>query len=168
MSAHLAAHPESQIPTTLGAWLLPVGDGLQVAVGQFELKYIEHVQDAGSLPGLPAFCERGFVRRKRFIPLLDLPALMARKRLVAAKSEVLAAIVAHQNAQGEIEFGAILLQEAPRLISLAPDQALALGDLPEICRLFSVAAFSHEGIPYAVLDLNSLFSKSPAQLLSLH
>jgi chemotaxis signal transduction protein len=152
----------------LSAWLLPISPTQSVAVGRYELKYIEYVESVVSLPGLPAFCEQGFVWRNRFIPALDLWSLLTRRRMPNQNSEHLAAIIAYENAQGDLREGAILLAGVPKLIKVNPSQSIATSELHQEWQLLAQAAFKDENTTYPVLDLRSLFDKTPIDLLSLH
>ena len=154
--------------TELGAWLLPIGRGASVAIGQYELKYIEYVKTSVTLPGLPAYCERGFQWRDHFIPMLDLYSLAERRRIPVADGEQMVAIIAYENAQNEILFGAIFLQGVPKLMSVKPQQSVPVAELKTAWRLLSHAAFRDQDNLYPVLDLRCLFDKTPADLLVLH
>ena len=177
-------------PNELGAWILPISQDVSVAVGRYELKYIEYISAGVTLPGVPAYCEQGFVWRNRFIPALDIQNLVSRRRVSAPAGEQLAAIVAYENASGEIDLGAILLRGIPKLIGIAPQQSVAVSQLQTEWQLLAQAAFhvnvnagaeinteektgNSEGIKeqqgiFPVLDLRSLFDKTPADLLALH
>lgn len=152
----------------LAAWILPISPTQSVAVGRFELKYIEYLESVVDLPGVPAFCEHGFLWRNRFIPALDLWSLLTRRRMPAKNSEYLAAIIAYENVQGEMSMGAILLAGVPKLINVAPLQSVAVAELHQEWQLLALAAFKAENTIYPVLDLRGLFDKTPADLLSLH
>lgn len=152
----------------LAAWILPISPTQSVAVGRYELKYIEYVDAVVDLPGLPAFCEQGFVWRNRFIPALDLWSLLTRRRMPINNAEHLAAIIAYENGQGEIATGAILLAGVPKLLAVAPDQSVAITELHQEWQLLAQAAFRYENTLYPVLDLRCLFDKTPVDLLSLH
>ncbi|MFO1388265.1 chemotaxis protein CheW [Cellvibrio sp.] len=155
--------PEAQ----LSAWILPISSSEVVAVGQYELKHIESVSSLVSLPGLPAFCEQGFVWRDRFIPALDLWSLVTRKRPVSAK-EGLAAIIAYESTEGELAMGAILLSGVPKLLPVSASQSVAITELASHWQMLVQAAFKTDANVFPVLDLGRLFGKTPADLLSLH
>lgn len=159
----------------LGAWLLPVSPEITVAVGRYELKYIEYISSCVTLPGVPAFCEQGFVWRNRFIPALDIYSLITRRRMPLPDGEQLAAIIAYENASGTIEMGAILLRGVPKLLSVKPEQSVAVSELRREWQLMSQAAFKVDSESentdqdiYPVLDLRALFDNTPIDILSLH
>lgn len=152
----------------LGTWILPISSTASVAVGRYELKYIEYISACVSLPGLPAFCEQGFVWRNRFIPAVDIQSLLTRRRLPATDGEQLAAIIAYENAQGELAMGAILLRGVPKLVSIKPSQSVTTTELSAELQLLAQAAFKEGDQFYPVLDLPSLFGRTPVDLLSLH
>lgn len=152
----------------LAAWILPISPTQSVAVGRYELKYIEYVNNIVDMPGLPAFCERGFVWRNRFLPALDLWSLFTRRRMPAQNEEHLTAIVAFENKSGAVDLGAILLAGVPKLMAVQPTQSVSVGELRSEWQLIAQAAFKDHQHLYPVLDLTSLFDKTPADLLSLH
>ena len=159
---------DKPVSQALGAWVLPIGHGASVAVGRFELKYIEYVATGVTLPGLPAYCERGFVWRDRFIPVLDLCSLIERRRAPVLEGEQMVAVIAYENMQNQLELGAILLQGVPKLLAINPEQSAAIEDLNATWQPLAHAAFSVDDQLYPVLDLRSLFGSSPAELLCLH
>ncbi len=167
-AANLSAHEDASVAPELSAWLLPISPTQRVAVGRYELKYIEYVDAVVSLPGLPAFCEQGFVWRNRFIPALDVWSLLTRRRMPSQNSEHLAAIIVYENAQGDLAVGAILLAGVPKLVAVVPAQSVAITELSQEWQLLAHAAFKDESATYPVLDLRCLFDKTPTDLLSLH
>lgn len=152
----------------LGAWLLPIDNATSVAVGRYELKYIEYVSSSVRLPGLPAYCEEGFVWRNRFIPAIDIHELVAHRRTRPSESERMAAIIAYENNQGKIEIGAIFLRGIPRLMQIKPEQSVAVTTLETPWQLLAHAAFTAEDKCYPVMDLRALFDRTPADLLAMH
>lgn len=153
----------------LGAWLLPIDESTSVAIGRYELKYIEYINASVRLPGLPSFCEQGFLWRNHFIPALDVHQLVARRRESHdLNEERMVAIIAYENAKGKIELGAIFLRGIPRLLPVKPDQSVALSNLAPTWQLLAHAAFQEGEQCYPVLDLRGLFDKTPADLLSMH
>lgn len=167
-SVNLALPEDAVITPELSAWLLPISPTQSVAVGRYELKYIEYVDALVSLPGLPAFCEKGFMWRDRFIPALDLWSLLTHRRMPSQNSEHLAAIIIYENAQGDLAVGAILLAGVPKLVAVAPAQSVAITELHQEWQPLAQAAFKDASTTYPVLNLRCLFDKTPADLLSLH
>lgn len=162
------ARPNESHTEDLAAWILPISPTQSVAVGRYELKYIEYVDAVVALPGLPAFCEQGFIWRNRFIPALNLWSLLTRRRMPATTEEHLAAIIAYENTLGELAVGAILLAGVPKLLPVAATQSVAVTELQQEWQLLAQAAFRDENTIYPVLDLRGLFDKTPVDLLSLH
>ena len=152
----------------LGSWILPISAKATVAVGKYELKYIEYISSCVSLPGLPAFCEQGFIWRNQFIPALDIHSLVTRRRMQGTDKEQLAAIIAYEDAQGTLTMGAILLRGVPKLLPVKASQSVSLAELAPEFQSLSQAAFKDENNLYPVLNLRSLFDKTPVDLLSLH
>ena len=175
--ANITTNPSTTNPSTtnpstktveLGAWVLPIGHGASVAIGQDELKYIDYDKNTVTLPGLPAYCEKGFQWRDHFIPALDLYSLAERRRIPMAEGEQMVAIIAYENNLGKIEFGAIFLRGVPKLMLVNPQQSVSVAELKTAWRLLSHAAFKDQDNIYPVLDLRCLFDKTPADLLVLH
>lgn len=166
--ANISVQEDASVTPELSAWLLPISPTQSVAVGRYELKYIEYVDAVVSLPGLPAFCEQGFMWRDRFIPALDVWSLLTRRRMPSQNSEHLAAIIVYENAQGDLAVGAILLAGVPKLVAVAPAQSVAITELHQEWQLLAQAAFKDENTIYPVLNLRCLFDKTPTDLLSLH
>jgi chemotaxis signal transduction protein len=152
----------------LGAWLLPIDKTTSVAIGRYELKYLEYINASVRIPGLPAYCEQGFIWRDQFIPALDLHELITRRRTRQSDGERMAAIIAYENARGEIAVGAIFLQGVPRLLEVHAQQSLAITQLETPWKLLAHAAFKSGDSTYPVLDLRALFDQTPADLLSMH
>ena len=152
----------------LAAWILPIGHGASVAIGRYELKYIEYLNAGITLPGLPAYCEQGFQWRDHFISALDLHSLAERRRAPVVVGEQMAAIIAYENTQGELEFGAIFLHGVPKLLTVQANQSVPVSELKSAWRLLANAAFRDQDQLYPVLNLRCLFDQSPADLLSLH
>lgn len=154
--------------TELKAWLLPITGESRVALGQAEVKYIEQIQKPVRVPGLPAYCEHGFLWRERFIPLLNLPQLITRRR-TPLSAEQLVAIVAYQpEGSNEIQLGALALAAVPKLETLTASAARPPAQLPPPWSALAHAAFDYQDQTCPVLDLPKLFSTTPNQLLALH
>lgn len=152
----------------LQAWLLPIADGMTVALGQAELKYLEQIQTPVVVPGLPAYSEQGFIWREQFIPIINLQQLITRRR-TPLPEEQLVAIVAYQCSEEEsLQLGALALSDMPRLTELDPEQAQPLDILAGPWQPLAHAAFINDGQPCPVLDLVHLFGKAPHQLLTRH
>lgn len=152
----------------LGAWLLPVTDTAVVAVGRYELKYIEYISSSIRLPGLPDYCAQGFIWRDRFVPAVDLQQLALPNEPIISNTERLAAIIAYENSDGSLATGAIYLRGVPRLLQIKPEQSLSINQLETSWQLIAHAAFQAQDRIYPVLDLRALFDSTPADLNALH
>ncbi len=164
----MAEQTPTRIP--LDAWLLPIGKGMEVAIGQRELKYIEYLTQPVELPGLPAYCKQGFLWRGRFVPALDLLSLATRRRSPGTDGDNTVAIVAYEQRNDlQLGLGAICLRGIPRHIQLdARSQAADVNSLQGIWQLLAAAAFCHDEQIYPVLDLGQLFNTTPNELMTLH
>ena len=152
----------------LGAWLLPIDQTTAVAIGRYELKYIEYIKASVRLPGLPSYCEQGFLWRNRFIPALDIHELVSHRRSRVVDEERMAAIIAYENSAGEMDMGAIILRGIPRLLPVKPEQSVAIAELETSWQLLAHAAFEDQAQRYPVIDLRALFDRTPADLLAMH
>lgn len=152
----------------LQAWLLPIAEGMTVALGQAELKYLEQVQTPVVVPGLPAYSEQGFIWREQFIPIINLHQLITRRR-TRLSEEQLVAIVAYQSEEEEsLQLGALALSNMPRLAEIDPEQAQPADNLVGAWQTLAHAAFSQDGQTRPVLDLAYLFGTAPHELLTRH
>lgn len=152
----------------LQAWLLPIGGGMTVALGQSELKYLEQIESPVVVPGLPAYSEQGFIWREQFIPIINLQQLITRRR-TPLPDEQLVAIVAYQpDTSAELQLGALALSDLPSLTDIDPEQAQPLGVLPRPWHPLAHAAFSLDKQACPVLDLVRLFDTTPHELLTRH
>lgn len=153
---------------TLKAWLLPITENTRVALGQAEVKYIEQVENPVRVPGLPAYSELGFEWRGLFVPIINLPQLITRRRKPLSK-EQLVAIVAYQPEDSEdIRLGALALTAVPKLETIEADTARPPAELPSPWPALAHAAFDYRKEPCPVLDLSKLFSTTPSRLLTVH
>lgn len=160
---------EPQEHSSLNAWLLPIGGGVTVALGRYQLKYIEYPEQLVTLPGLPAYCEQGFIWREQFVPILNLLGLATRRRLAETRAEKMVAVVAYEQAgQSSLGIGALNLEGPPQHVTLAPDQAEASSQLDGVWALLASAAFRTQDSVYPVLNLEQLFNTAPQDLLKLH
>lgn len=154
---------------SLEAWLLPIGKGITVAVGRYELKYIEYPQTKLTLPGLPAYCEQGFVWREHFVPIIDLLGLISRRRSPSTENDDMVAVIAYeQGADSQLAVGAIALRGVPQPVAVDAMQAVSATELEGVWPLLSLAAFRQEEQVYPVLDLCQLFDTTPKELLHLN
>lgn len=139
----------------LDAWLLPVADDVTIAIGRYELKYIEHVAAGDlktSLKGAGDFFWRG-----RYIPVLDIAALAEVKTLPPVAGERIVAIVAYEDLAGNLLMGAIFLVDVPQMIHIHPSQNVAVEFMPHPWPQLAHAAFSYHQRDYPVLNLSALF-----------
>lgn len=152
----------------LQAWLLPIAEGMTVALGPAELKYLEQIQTPVVVPGLPAYSEQGFIWREQFIPIINLQQLITRRR-TPLPQEQLVAIVAYQSGDDEpLQLGALALSDMPRLTEIDPEQAQPLDALAGPWQRLAHAVFTRDNTPCPVLDLAHLFGTEPHQLLTRH
>jgi chemotaxis signal transduction protein len=139
----------------LDAWLLPVADNVTIAIGRYELKYIEHVT-AGDLKA-PLQGVRDFFWRGRYIPVLDVAALAGVETLLPVAGECIVAIVAYEDLAGNLLMGAIFLVDVPQMIHILPSQNVAVESMPHPWPQLAHAAFSYHQRDYPVLNLSALF-----------
>lgn len=153
----------------LEAWLLPISKDMTVAVGRYELKYIEYPQTMVALPGLPAYCEQGFVWREHFVPVIDLHGLISRRRPPITEGDDMVAVIAYeQGADSRLAVGAITLRGVPQPVAVDAMQAIPASELEGVWPLLSLAAFRQHEQVYPVLDLCQLFDTTPKELLHLN
>lgn len=145
----------------LDAWLLPVADDVTIAIGRYELKYIEHVAAGDVKASLKG--ARDFFWRGRYIPVLDVATLAEAETLPPVAEERIVAIVAYEDIAGNLLMGAIFLVDIPQMIHIHPSQNVAVELLSRPWPQLAHAAFFHQQRDYPVLNLSALFVDQSAE-----
>lgn len=139
----------------LDGWLLPIADDVIVAIGRYELKYIEYL--AAEVGYASAKGARDFFWRGRYIPVLDVATLAEASAEDATLSERIVAIVAYEDIAGNLLMGAIFLVDIPQMVHINSSQCVAVELLPHPWPSLAHAAFSYQHRDYPVLNLSALF-----------
>ena len=114
------------------------------------------------VPGAPYYC-RGLIGwQGRWLPLLDLNALLRAypEREAPASGHVL--VLAYQEAPGRpLEYGAVCARLLVRMIEVADSQRCDLPQDSDLWPWVSLSCFEHEGHAVPVLDTRCLFAQPP-------
>ncbi|BFM16707.1 hypothetical protein R50073_28900 [Maricurvus nonylphenolicus] len=163
--AQSAVLPQTSVEQLGEAWLLHLSQHLCVAVGRYELKYLETDYELIQVPGAPDYCNRCIHWQGQLIPLLEAVQLL--QDFVSSKSSLASevsglAIVAYElqgggDSQG-MGLGALAVTRPPTLVGISAEQALDLQALPPRLRQHSRACFTYQGQSLGCLNLGHLFS----------
>lgn len=140
------------------AWLLELGGGLRVAVGELELVHVLPApQNAYLVGGAPAYCRHVLLWENEVVPILDLASWLGVER--DAKRSY-CAIVRYRTGGGrELGFGSVLTGAVPKRIDVDDEQAC---DPPQegtaAWRAVAIGCFEQEGRRVPILDLPHVFS----------
>ncbi len=144
------------------AWRLVVGEGLQIAVSEYEM--IEYVIDPQlhPVPLTPVHCSNAILWREQIVPVMDFSMLFGNPPCVNAPVTV--AIVAYQIKPREpLDYLGLLTQELAARVTVADDQAC---DLPTSDSNFwesmglALACFVCDGQPTPIINIAHLCSGS--------
>ncbi len=143
------------------AWRVVVGDGVQVAVTDYEMfEYVVEPQ-LHPVPFTPAYCSNVMFWRELIIPVMDFSLLVNKSPGVKMQQTVV--IVAYQTKPREpLEYLGLLTQEPPARITVVDDQAC---DLPTSDTNFweskelALACFEYDDQPTPVINIAHLCSE---------
>jgi chemotaxis signal transduction protein len=149
------------------AWLLPLGEGRLVAIGEYEMVHIipEWVR-LQSIPHCPAYCHKVFMWQGHLIPVFDLQAWLHQRGNVAEDtaqdSSPIICIVAYKDDNRNVSFGGMLLSALPYRCEVYDSQICDYPEEEDRWRSIAVSCFSGpNGMPSPVLDLSRIFCRSP-------
>jgi len=114
------------------------------------------------VPGAPYYCCGLIGWQGRWLPLLDLNALLRAypEREAPASGHVL--VLAYQEAPGRpLEYGAVCARLLVRMIEVADSQRCELPRDSDLWPWVSLSCFEHEGHAVPVLDTRCLFAQPP-------
>lgn len=146
------------------AWLLPIGAGAHVAVGEGEIAHIlSGWRSLHPVPRSPRWCHDVFLWQGQVVPLFDLGVLVRRGAPVSLASGSVVMIVAYATAAGDIRYGGLKLSGLPFSRDVTDDQ---ICDYPSDYAGWTNIAVScfadpaHGAVP--ILDLPRLFGDGSA------
>lgn len=147
---------------TNSAWRLVVGEGIQIAVTDYEM--VEYVIDPQlyPVPITPVHCSNAMLWREQIVPVMDFSLLFGKTPCV--NSPVTVAVVAYQIKPLEpLDYLGLLTQEPPARVTVVDDQAC---DLPTSDNDFwesmglAFACFYCDNQPVPIIDIAHLCSES--------
>ena len=141
------------------AWLLNIGSGRVVGVGERELLHLVEQPQLQEVPLAPHHCRNVLAWQGELLPVWDVRAWLDHADLT--EHAPLVGIVGYQSRRGEIpRFGAVILAEPPKRTLVADSQACALpADQPGWEKI-AISCFEHEGEAVPVLDLTRMFTRA--------
>ncbi|MFZ6658494.1 chemotaxis protein CheW [Undibacterium sp. TJN19] len=139
------------------AWLLEVGDGRCVAIGQRELIQIIDAPDSFDVPLAPAHMREVIFWQKRVVPVMQLPLRLGGQ---PCKGNILALVAFHDADSKTAGLGAIHLSAPPSRVVVDDRQASNLEDDNPVWQDLAIACFEQDGKHVPVLDLSRIFCGS--------
>lgn len=137
------------------AWMLDVGDGKRVAIGQRELIQIIDGTDSFTVPLAPPHMREVIFWQKRAVPVMQLPIRVGGE---ACEGNILA-LVAYLDSDGKTAgLGAIHLAAPPVRVYVDDGQATSLDDENPAWRDLAISCFEQAGKTVPVLHLSRIFS----------
>jgi chemotaxis signal transduction protein len=141
---------------TSRAWVMDVGEDVQVAAGSPHVVEYLLAPETIDIPRTPRHCAGLLVWRERMIPVIDLARLFAGWRTASQR----AVILAYQESPGQpLRYGALLVRSAPTETWVSDDMACALPQTHEVFRHFARACFANEDRAIPILDTRRLFTR---------
>ena len=151
------------------AWMLPLTEDRHVAIGEYEMVHIipEWVR-LQAIPLCPLHCHKVFTWQGQLIPLFDLHAyIRPQGRLVAdAAQDVIPVIciVAYEEANRNVGYGALLLCAIPFRTNVANDQICDFPDDNGKWNHIAASCFSDPVVGLTpILDLPRIFCSTPRE-----
>ena len=136
------------------AWLLEVGDGKRVAIGQRELIQIIDAPDSFTVPLAPAHLREVIFWQKRAVPVMQLPLCVGG---TACSGHILALVAYTDSDSQSAGLGAIHLAAPPTRIYVDDQQASSLEGEDEVWQELAIACFEQQGKAIPILHLSRLF-----------
>lgn len=142
------------------AWLMNIGSGMIVGVGERELLHLVEQPQLSELPLAPRHCRNVLMWQGQLLPVWDVRAWIDHDE-AAERAIPIVGIVAYQSRRGEIpKYGALMLDEPPKRTLVADSQACRLPVDQTGWDRIAVSCFLHEGEAVPVLDLPRMFTKA--------
>jgi chemotaxis signal transduction protein len=141
------------------AWVLPLGDSLSAAVGQFEIVHIVHYPALFPVPGTPHYCNRVLVWQDQILPALDLSAWLTGR--ASQQNQNLVAIANYPDPTGsDMHYAGILLADIPSQVIVDDGEACDLPATPIGWGQLAISCFQQAGQTIPIIDLQTVFSDS--------
>ena len=157
-------------PESCKAWLLPLFNGLFVAVGEYEIIYIiNRWSQFYNVPGAPPYCNKLIIWREEAVPVFDLYGfVIERDAVLKSKQDIrsqVIVIVAYVSGKNDIKYGSFSINALPLNIIVSNDLQCDFPQLQDIWESIASSCFkSKEYGQIPVLDIGRIFS-SPPQII---
>lgn len=137
------------------AWLLDVGDGKRVAIGQRELIQIIDAPDSFEVPLAPSHMREVIFWQERVVPVMQLPLRLGGQ---ACTGNILALVAYHDQLSNSAGLGAIHLSAPPVRVLVDDSQASDLEDEHPAWQEMAISCFDQQGSRIPVLHLSRIFA----------
>lgn len=157
----IAANAGSVDAASARAWLLDIGHGRRVAVGERELHEVIADPELTADPAAPAHRRARLAWRGRLLPVTDLAVVFSGDAETAPARWVTVASYLDEDS-GDVAFAALRLSAPPASVRVNDTMACPL---PEdslrdylVWRYIGLSCFRHDGRPVPIIDLGRLFA----------
>lgn len=142
------------------AWVLNLGQGLRVAVGEFDMIHLVPSPELQPVPMSPPYCREVILWEDAVIPVMDLAAFLQRRESSSDTAVVgIVEVQAPQEAQAPL-YGGLRLEDPPIRATVNDGQACGLPDSPSGWDEIAISCFEDERGAVPILSLQRLFSIS--------
>jgi chemotaxis signal transduction protein len=152
-----------------GAWLLDLGVGIHVAVGERELQYLlPDLPKFTTIPNAPSYCCKAFVWQGDIIPVVDIAQLILGQEITRLEQEELIVLAIFQsNDNTLIQRGALFISAIPSKIYVQDQQTCDFPPPQALWQQLSSSCFNHSEIgAVPILNLEKIFLTTATSLWS--
>ena len=141
------------------AWLLPLGDRLNIAVGEYEIMHLVHFPALFAVPGTPFYCNQVLVWQNQILPVMDLAAWVQGQS--HKREQKLIAIAAYTEPGSDAtQHAGLLLEDVPRKVIVDDGTACDLPNEPntDAWKRIAISCFKYTEHAVPIIDLQTVFS----------
>jgi len=139
------------------AWVLTIGQEINIAVGQFELVHIINRPEYLHVPQAPEYCKQVIIWNNNIVPVINLSSLFLDTNQQDACVAV--AILMYENDQGNLVYGGIKLMGIPVMEKVFNEQQCKTPSALLKMENMSVSSYmSKTGVITPILNVSSIFS----------
>ena len=143
------------------AWLLPLNNGWNVAIGEREMVHLVDEPELFEVPESPYYCRRAIVWQGEVLPVMDIVSWLEGNTEVELEKDkqYIVAVTAYQEHEGALpQYGGLLLEAIPVRKPVNDQQACALPEPQDNWSALAISCFSDNGRATPILNLPVIFA----------
>lgn len=145
------------------AWLLDIGNEQRAATALHEVIQVMPTPPLAPIPGAPAHCCLATIWQGNILPVIALDMLLNPGAATADYPSL--AVLAWQNEpQQPLRYGALLLKDAPRQLSVDDDWMSDPEQAEPVWQQLALSCFNLDDSIVPILDIRRLFTAGSAAL----